>query len=130
MKNRLFRWGPAILFMAIIFIASSTTGSDIPNFGIIDFVVKKGGHLTGYALLGAAFFHAIGRENSARRRWIAIAAILVVLYAVSDEWHQSFTPGRNPSARDVFIDTIGGLLGITVLLVFRKRFGRSNRQPD
>jgi VanZ family protein len=130
MKNRLFRWGPAILVMAIIFIASSTSGSAIPDFGIIDFFVKKGGHLSGYALLGAAFFHAISRENPVRRRWIVIAAVLVVLYAVSDEWHQSFTPGRTPSVRDVLIDTTGGLLGIALLHFFRKRFHPSNRKPD
>ena len=97
MKEWLFRWSPAIIIMGIIFIASATSGSSIPNFGYINFLVMKGGHLSGYALLGAAFLHGLSNGGAITRSRVVITGILVVLYATSDEWHQNFTPGRHPS---------------------------------
>ena len=126
MKEWLFRWGPAILIMGLIFTASSTAGSDLPDIGIMDFVAKKGGHLAGYALLGAASLHGLIWRRTFSRSRLFIAGILVVLYAVSDEWHQSFTPGRHPALTDIVIDSVGGILGIVCVYVFRKRlmFGK------
>ncbi len=122
MQQWLLRWGPAVLLMGLIFVASSTTGSDIPDFGVMNFIFLKGGHLIGYALLGAAYLHGMSWQRTISRSRIWTAAILAVLYAISDEWHQSFTPGRNPSLTDIFIDTAGGFLGIACLHYFRKRF--------
>lgn len=128
MTRWVFRWGPAILMMGLIFIASSTAGSDIPDFGVMNYLAMKGGHLLGYALLGAAYLHAlIWRRNLTGARFIT-AGILVVLYAVSDEWHQSYTPERHPALLDVCIDTAGGFLGIECMHIVRKRFKNSKRR--
>ena len=121
MKERLFRWGPALLIMGLIYIVSSTPGSDIPGFGAMDFLAKKGGHLVGYALLGAAYFHGLTWRRNRSRALMLAAGVLAILYAVSDEWHQSFTPGRNPALSDICIDTAGGFLGIICLDYVRKR---------
>ena len=128
MKEWLFRWSPSFLFMGLIFMASSTSGNDIPDFGTINFFVMKGGHLLGYALLGAAFFHGLSRGDFVKPFRALSSEILVILYACSDEWHQSFTPGRHPSLQDICIDAAGGLLGIAFLYIARKRSGRSARQ--
>ena len=122
MKQWLFRWGPAILIMGLIFTASSSAGSDIPDFGVMDFIAKKGGHLVGYALLGAAYLHGLIWRRTVSRSRLFIAGILVVLYAVSDEWHQSFTPGRHPALTDIIIDAVGGILGIFCVNNIRKRW--------
>ena len=121
MKERLFRWGPAIIIMGLIFIASSTSGSDIPDFGVLNFCAMKGGHLLGYALLGATYLHALVWQNKHNRSRLLTAGILVILYAITDEWHQSFTPERYPSLMDVCIDTAGGFLGIASRHFVRKR---------
>ena len=121
MKERLFRWGPAILIMGLIFIASSTSGSDIPDFGVLDFCAKKGGHFLGYALLGATYLHALIWNRNQTRSRLLTAGVLVILYAISDEWHQGFTPERHPSFLDLCIDTAGGFLGIACLHLVRKR---------
>lgn len=121
MMRWLFNWGPAILTMGLIFIASSTSGSDIPDFGVMNPLFMNGGHFVGYALLGAAFLHALNRQGSLGRSRFLTAGVLVVLYAISDEWHQSFTPDRHPSLTDIFIDTAGGYLGISCLYFIRKR---------
>lgn len=122
MKGWLFRWSPAIIIMGIIFIASSTSGSSIPDFGYINFLAMKGGHLLGYALLGAAFLHGLSSGRSITRPKVVITVIVVILYAILDEWHQSFTPGRNPTSLDICIDTAGGFLGMAFLHIIRKGF--------
>jgi VanZ family protein len=122
MKEWMKRWGPAFVVMGVIFLASNTPSSDIPKFGIIDIFVKKGGHLLGYALLAASFFH--GLDNGKRTpRFLFISTVLcAILYAASDEFHQSFTPGRSPAVMDVCIDSIGSIIGVTVLRLLRRRF--------
>lgn len=122
MKELFKRWGPAILVMGLIFIASNTSGSDIPEFGIFDLLVKKGGHMLGYALLAASFFHGLDNGNRTPRFLLISAVLLAILYAASDEFHQSFTPGRSPAFNDVGIDTLGSVIGIAVLYFLRRRF--------
>lgn len=100
--------------MALIFMASGTAGSDLPKFGIWSFFVTKGGHLIGYALLGASYAHGLARHKVINRGTLLAAIVLAGLFAVTDEFHQSFTPGRTPSAVDVGIDTIGAALGVGI----------------
>jgi hypothetical protein len=122
MKDWIKRWGPAVLVMAIIFIASSTPGKDIPSFDSFDLFAKKGGHMIGYALLAAAFFHALSTRKGFKRSYFIIAAFLAITYAASDEWHQTFTIGRSPSIYDVCIDTAGASIGlILVYLLYSRR---------
>ncbi len=85
----------------------------MPGFGLWDLVVKKGGHMMGYALLAAAYYYALTDRRSDSRLRYSLAIGLAVLYAASDEWHQSFTPGRTATIVDVGIDSIGGILGAT-----------------
>ncbi|MGA2263200.1 MAG: VanZ family protein [Acidobacteriota bacterium] len=113
-KIWLRRWGPSLLMMALIFMASGTAGSDLPKFGIWNFIVMKGGHLVGYALLGVSYLHGIAGHKGMNRGALLAAIVLAGLYAVTDEFHQSFTPGRTPSAVDVGIDTIGAALGAVI----------------
>jgi len=120
MKKWIRNWWPAILMMTLIFIASDTSGSDLPRFGIWDFMVKKGGHLTGYALLGIALLRGLTSGGAASRRQALLASVLAALYAFTDEFHQRFTPGRSASIADVAIDTLGAAFGLLVWARFRK----------
>jgi VanZ family protein len=121
MKSWIYRWGPAIAIMAIIFIASATPGSDIPGFGSWDEFFKKGGHMLGYALLASAVCHALNSSKSSIKLRFILVLCLVALYAASDEFHQRFTPGRTASFRDVGIDVAGGLIGVTVMRFAQRR---------
>jgi VanZ family protein len=102
--SKIFRWFPAILIMAVIFIASDTPSSKIPDYGMWDELVKKGGHMTGYGLLAGAYWYGLGFDR--KKGWLAW--LLAVLYAATDEFHQSFTPGRHPSPVDVLLFDGGG----------------------
>jgi uncharacterized protein YfiM (DUF2279 family) len=114
-KSWVFRWGPAILVMAIIFAASASAKADLPDFGVWDLFAKKGGHLAGYALLAAAFLHGLNNGRRITRLQSVAAVCLALLYATSDEWHQSFVPGRNASVTDVAVDAAGAVIGVTVM---------------
>jgi VanZ family protein len=120
MKSWIYRWGPAVLIMAIIFFASATPGSDLPKFGSWDFLAKKGGHMFGYALLALAYLRAIGGKMGSRTQLLSSLA-LAILYACSDEWHQRFIPGRTSSITDVLIDATGAVIGLAISYLVRGR---------
>ena len=112
------RWLPALIVMLIIFIFSSQPSDNIPNFDWADKIVKKGGHIIGYASLALMFWHAI--EMQSTKWWLAW--LLAVLFGISDEFHQSFVPGRHASPVDVILyDNVGALLGILVWNWYRRR---------
>ncbi len=113
------RWLPAIIVMIVIFAFSSRTSRELPEFGMVDALVKKSGHITEYAMLACALWYGFHlQENKWRFAWL-----LAVLYALTDEYHQSFVPGRHPSIIDVFVfDGVGAFLGLTIFkLWFQKK---------
>ena len=137
-KKFAVRWGPAILVMGLIFLFSSipmklSPPSVEPLKLTPDYLLKKGAHLLGYALLALAVSRAILRADPANwpaspptspevggelrglrlRGWKGdvITICCVLLFAMSDEFHQSFVPGRGASLIDVGIDLLGGVIG-------------------
>lgn len=111
------RWLPALLLMAVIFLLSSTPASRLPNFGEIDLLIKKGGHATGYALLAFAYYFALPPRLSPLYR-AALAFCMALLFALSDEFHQSFVEGRTSSLRDVGIDSAGAAFALMVSMLY------------
>jgi VanZ family protein len=106
------QWLPATLIMGAIFYFSSIPSIEMPNFGSWDTLVKKSGHMLGYALLGVAYL-----RGTQSYRWQSILAAMagVVVYALSDEYHQSFVAGRTSTLVDVGIDTIGAIVGQSIV---------------
>jgi VanZ family protein len=109
----LLRWLPAMILMLVIFILSGQPASRLPVFGAYDLLIKKLGHATGYAMLGLAYFYALPPRLRSGYRWL-LALLMAVLFALSDEFHQSFIEGRNSSLIDVMIDTAGAMVALTV----------------
>jgi len=124
-------WGPAILWMILIFSASADGQSVahtsriigpfcrwlFPNVTFdevqtVQFIVRKGAHMTEYALLGILLLYALSANRGDPRKWISSAWVLAVAYAAADEFHQVFVPGRNGSLVDVMIDATGAALGL------------------
>ena len=79
---------------------------------LIHVVIRKGGHITEYFILGLLLFRGCRGESipAWNWRWSLLAVIVVAFWAGSDEWHQSFVPTRTASIADVGIDTAGGIL--------------------
>ncbi len=107
-KKPLLRFLPAILIMLAIFLfsAGSAVHTQEP---LLQTVINKGGHMIGYGLLALAVWRTF--EFEADRFWLAW--LLAVLYALTDEYHQSFVPGRHPSLFDaLFFDALGALIAL------------------
>jgi VanZ family protein len=100
----ILRWLPAIVLMAVIFGFSSIPSQKLPDLGIFDRLVKKSAHMVGYGLLALSFWY--GMRFKQRYWWLAL--LLTLFYACSDEYHQSFVPGRHSSWFDVFVFDGGG----------------------
>ncbi len=110
-KTWMARWGPAGLAMVTIFLFSARPSTELPDLGHWDYFVKKGGHLLGYALLALAYWRGLNLEPG--KRWFAWG--LAICYAITDELHQGFVPGRHPSLFDIlFFDNLGAVLGLVL----------------
>ena len=93
----------------------------------IHHAIRKGCHLTEYAILGILLWRAVRKPvRREPRPWswrhATIAVLIVFLYASSDELHQIFVPTRTPMVSDVFIDTTGAILGMIALWMLGKWF--------
>jgi VanZ family protein len=91
-------------------------------------LLRKAGHVAEYFLLGLLFFRAF-RSSSLQTwdiRWTTYTIIGVVLYAASDEFHQTFVSSRTASLIDVGIDSAGGILSQMAIIL---RWKMTNRNP-
>jgi VanZ family protein len=109
----LLLWGPVILVMALIFLASSLPDPGAPPGDISD----KAAHVVAYFPLGAALVRALagGRAPRMTVPRIATATIVATLYGISDEVHQILVPPRTPDWHDVVADCFGALAGAMAL---------------
>ncbi len=109
MANRLIAWGPAAAWAALLFLLSSL--SDPPGPEALPYGDKLA-HFIAYAVLGVLL--GFGRERSHAPHLLLLA--LGALYGVTDEWHQSFVPGRVPDWADWLADAAGLLTGYTAFV--------------
>ena len=80
-------------------------------------IIRKGAHLSIYTLVGILIMSFISTYKIKLKYQFLISILVGLVYASSDEIHQSFIPGRNASIIDVGIDTSGVLLGIILVLI-------------
>jgi VanZ family protein len=98
-------WAPVVLWAAVIFAFSSI--SDLgTGLGTWDLVLRKIAHAVEFAILGALLLRALRAELPALAAGIA--------YAVTDEVHQLFVPGRRGAPLDVLIDGVGVAVGVAL----------------
>ena len=109
--DRFFRyWFPPLLWMTIIFILSSRQHVTISEEKMVDFAIFKSIHIIVYAGMYFLLFRAFNsiRDKHYTKHDRFVSALLVALiYAVTDEIHQTFVPTREGTVRDVIIDGIG-----------------------
>ena len=123
-----------IIWMVFIFIMSSFSASNsndqssfivtiighilnITNLESLNYIIRKLAHITEYLILGMLSINMI--KNYHKPNYYAI--IICSIYAISDEIHQLYVPGRNCQIKDIIIDIIGSLIGIYLLCKQRKK---------
>ena len=112
--SRIKVWAPVAAWAVIIFLFSSLSVTPTTEIYWQDFVVKKTAHVIEYGIFAVLLYRAL-RSEGVEKINAGLAAILVsVIYGASDEFHQGFTPGREPRVRDVVFDTIGAIAGIYI----------------
>ncbi|MDR3225306.1 MAG: VanZ family protein [Clostridiales Family XIII bacterium] len=145
----------ALGVMGFIFVMSATPGNEsaklsgifvkiftalIPPFDvltgdkregaliILSFLVRKAAHFTEFALLGGFISSAFHASRKKKTIGFFLALLIGVLYAISDEFHQSFVPGREMAAFDVCVDSAGVLLGAGLATLFARGERRRGRK--
>ena len=110
------------MWATVLFFLSSLSYSDLSSFTFSFPLNDKVMHLTLYSVLGGTLQYGHLKSNSSCPHWTLIT--IGIIYGVSDEWHQSFVPGRNPSSADLLADVIGVFLGyvLTWWLLTKNRF--------
>jgi VanZ family protein len=120
---------PVFLWMALIFALSSVPGSALAP---MEFPFAHPiAHSLLYATLCFLLYRAFGHQSFSLflRRFRLIAALVsVAVWGASDEYHQSFTPGRTPEFKDFMIDVSAALV-VSILIMIINRF-RDRGEPS
>jgi VanZ family protein len=107
------RWLAVMLWMGVIFTLSAIPSLSSPFEPLYDVILRKFAHMAEYGILTALLFWALRLHLPCRAHGLLMAAVIALLFAFSDEWHQSFVPGREGSLRDVGIDALG-VIGLSL----------------
>lgn len=113
-------WLPVLMWAGVIFVLSSIPDlkSEFPSSW--DLVLRKLAHMTEFAILALLLLRAFRNSGELMVQDWAFVFLIVMLYAVSDEIHQSGVGGRHGSFWDVLIDMAGGILGMIVYHLGRR----------
>ncbi|MBC7185793.1 MAG: VanZ family protein [Calditrichaeota bacterium] len=120
----------AIGWALLIFVLSSLP--KIPTIPTGFRPIDKVAHFVEYFVFGLLLAGAFAHSSAHRlmRRSLVMAGILGVAYAVLDEFHQKFVPGRFATVEDAIADTLGVMVGLLVYLRWHRRQLRAQMVPE
>lgn len=104
----LYRWLPVIAWMGVIFYLSAQPDLPQPGTGWLDLLISGMAHVLLFAVLAVFLARALSPSHHA----LLAAFALAMVYALSDEIHQAFVPGRHPDPWDLVFDGLGAALGL------------------
>lgn len=126
--RRIVRIGLVLAWSALIFVASDQPDLRVSSDDALDLVLRKCAHMLVFGVLLVLIAHLLRGEGIRARSAIGAAWIATLAYAVSDEWHQTFVPGRAGQPSDVMIDMIGAT--VAALLLHRTWRDRTDHSPE
>lgn len=112
-------WVPAIVWMIVIFILSSMTGSDLQNTFPF-FSDFNWGHFVAYFILSITYYIGLYKKINPPKIFYIII-ILSMLYGITDEFHQYFVPTRVPDLKDLAADGMGASVAAIILSIIDKK---------
>lgn len=110
----LLYFGPLILWMGVIFYFSAQEGSGHRYYDLRMFIERKGAHIFEYLILTLLGMRMLKYLNKPLGKSFVYAALLSLIYAASDEFHQLFVYGREGKLFDVGIDSIGIAMALLI----------------
>lgn len=142
--NLLRAWWPALIWVAIIcvestdLLSSENTGSllyrlvtrlfgpvNLYDFLRFHFYLRKIGHVVGYGMLSLLLLRGWRATLDPARAWLGRVTLLAwlgtVFVASMDEWHQSYIPSRTGALHDVVLDSIAGLVFLSIACLWLRR---------
>jgi VanZ family protein len=120
MRDWVWRAIPAIAWMALIFALSSQDGVPQPR-GLSSVMLPIVAHLALYGVLAILLLRVFQRGGRPTRSAMVAAVVAAALYGVTDEFHQSYVPGRDSSVFDLFVNTVGATIAVIVWSHVRSR---------
>jgi VanZ family protein len=127
LNDKYFAWVAVCAWCGVIFLFSAIPNLRIEELGSWDFVLRKLAHFLEFAVLAVlllrAFEKTAGPGVARQRAW---SGFLSAVYAVSDEYHQYFVPGRYTSLRDIILDSCGAAAGIVIYVIISGKKGKSD----
>ena len=95
---------PPLVWAAVVFAFSAQPDLPHASLDLVDLLLRKAAHMAEYAVLAILILRAVAPGRQDWNRWhLVLAWLLTVLYAMSDEFHQWFVPGRTAAATDALI---------------------------
>jgi VanZ family protein len=119
-NGQIGKWGPVVAWMALIFYLSAQSQLPTPEQRWLDFVLEKSAHTFEFAVLAALLSRALAARPPVRGRSFMVVVLLAWLYALSDEFHQRYVPGRSADWIDVLFDWSGTVVGAWLWLRWRR----------
>ena len=91
------------------------------NFNInrMNYLVRKNAHFFAYLILGILVMNVLRGRGVSNTKGFILSLMFCILYAISDEFHQLFVPGRSGQIKDVLIDSTGAAIGIGMYVVVK-----------
>lgn len=112
------KYATLAIWMLAIYYLSSRSLNVFTSPTIWDFLLRKMAHMFEFAVLTFLIFRILGQTEKRHMNWnIFWSLVFAVMYAVSDEYHQTFVHGRVGTYKDVLIDSSGALIAAWLLLV-------------
>lgn len=134
MKSKIIRYTPSVIWMGIIFYLSHQPGNESAStsnqvleviFNVLPLstenevflhtVIRKLAHFSAYALLSILIYIAYRGKKAT-----LFTFVICLIFAISDEIHQLFIPGRSGEVRDVLIDMSGVVFSLMIIYLIRK----------
>ena len=138
--RRLIKWFLVISWMIIIFILSSEPNSGTHTYNIIgkifpnikestvietiNFCIRKGAHFIEYFILSILVYTLLKEYTKEKKKTILLCIIICFLYSITDEFHQSFIPGRTGIFTDCLVDTSGSITYIALNIFYNKKLSQ------
>ena len=106
--------------MGLIFFLSSQPSLPKAPDDLLDVLTKKCAHFGEYLVLTLLLSRALAGGAAIHGPSVVVGLVIAVAYAMSDELHQQFVPGRTPSPWDVVIDALGAIAGVMLFARWRR----------